>query len=85
MLFHARFVDRDAFARFSGIGIGCQRLQSTHISEIIIGPDPPDPVKPSTTEQVPAGETAESVTNEFDESRFAGCYTIDDNEDADLY
>jgi len=85
MLSHSRFVDRDAFVRFSGIGIGCQRLQAARIPKIIIGDDAPDPVQPSTAEWVPAGETVEPVTTEFDESRFAGCYTIDDDEDVDLY
>ena len=84
ILLRARFVDRDAFARFSGIGIGCQRLQAAHVPEIILGPDPPDPVEPSVLGPVQAGEAAELVTSEFDESRFAGCYKIDDNEDADL-
>ena len=44
LLHEHRFADRDAFARFSGIGIGCQRLQATRTLEIIIGPDAPDPV-----------------------------------------
>lgn len=34
-----RFVDRDAFARFTGIGIGCQRLQASQVLDIQIGPD----------------------------------------------
>lgn len=34
-----RFVDRDAFARFAGIGIGCQRFQATQILDIKVGPD----------------------------------------------
>jgi len=34
-----RFVDRDAFARFAGIGIGCQRLQASQVLNIQIGPD----------------------------------------------
>ena len=34
-----RFVDRDAFARFAGIGIGCQRFQSSRVLEIQSGPD----------------------------------------------
>ena len=84
-LSRARFVDRDAFARFSGIGIGCQRLQAAHVPEIIIGPDAPDPIKPTVTEQATAENAAEPVTTEFDESRFAGCYTIDDDEGVDLY
>ena len=68
-----------------GIGIGCQRLQAAHVPEIIIGPDAPDPVKPITTEQTPAEGAREPVTIDFDESRFAGCYTIDDEEDTYLY
>ena len=35
----SRFVDRDAFARFAGIGIGCQRLQASQVLDIQIGPD----------------------------------------------
>ena len=35
----SRFVDRDAFARFTGIGIGCQRLQASRVPDIHIGPD----------------------------------------------
>ena len=34
-----RFVDRDAFARFAGIGIGCQRFQATRVLDIQVGPD----------------------------------------------
>lgn len=34
-----RFVDRDAFARFAGIGIGCQRLQASRVLDIQSGPD----------------------------------------------
>ena len=34
-----RFVDRDAFARSAGIGIGCQRFQSSRILDIQVGPD----------------------------------------------
>ncbi|KAF9646622.1 hypothetical protein BDM02DRAFT_3188674 [Thelephora ganbajun] len=60
------FVDRDAFVRFSGIGIGCQRLQAIHVPEIGIGPDAPDPV--------------ELVMSKFDDSLFAGCYRIDDDD-----
>jgi hypothetical protein len=63
-----RFVDRDAFARFSGIGIGCQRLQATQTLNIIIGPDAPDE-GPATTQ------------GEFDESLFTECYKIDDDDD----
>lgn len=84
MLSCTRFADRDAFARFSGIGVGCQRLQATRVPEIIIGPDPPDPVKSVPTEQTTAEQTVEPITSEFDEDRFAGCYTIDSDEDADL-
>lgn len=64
-----RFVNRDAFARFSGIGIGCQMLQATRSLELTIGPDAPDPPEPA------AGE--------FDESLFAGCYTMDDEDGGD--
>ena len=65
-----RFADHDAFARFSGIGIGCQRLQATHILEIAIGPDASGP--------------AELVASEFDDNQFDGCYTMDDDDsDAD--
>ena len=89
MLLCTRFVDRDAFARFLGIGIGCQRLQASHIPEIIIGPDAPDPIKPITAEQITAEQImvesiTEPIASEFDESLFVGCYKIDDNEDADL-
>jgi hypothetical protein len=34
-----RFVDRDAFARFAGIGIGCQRFQALQPLNIQVGPD----------------------------------------------
>ena len=34
-----RFVDRDAFARFAGIGVGCQRFQATQTLKVFIGPD----------------------------------------------
>jgi len=34
-----RFVDRDAFARFAGIGVGCQHFQATQVLEIQVGPD----------------------------------------------
>ena len=34
-----RFVDRDAFARFAGIGIGCQHFQATRVLDIRVGPD----------------------------------------------
>ena len=64
-----RFADHDAFARFSGIGIGCKQLQATRTLEIIIGPDAPDPVDP--------------VASEFDKSKFDGCYTIDDDNETD--
>ena len=60
------FVDRDAFARFAGIGIGCQRLQASHVLEIIIGPDPPD--------------TEDPVTGYLDHDPFAGLYTMDDDD-----
>ena len=66
-----RFVDCDAFARFSGIGIGCQKLQAAHSQEITIGPNAPEP-------------PSESVAVEFDESLFADCYKIDDNDEVDL-
>ena len=69
-----RFVDRDAFARFLGIGIGCQRLQAARSLEITIGPDAPDPTN---------SDPKILVTSEFDESLFAECYKIDDD-DADL-
>ena len=73
-----RFANRDAFARLSGIGIGCQRLQATRTLEITIGPDAPDP--PETT----APDPPEMITGEFDESLFARCYTIDDEDEVDL-
>lgn len=60
-----RFADRDAFARFSGIGIGCQQMQATRALKIVIGLDAPDPV--------------DLAADEFDESLFEGCYTIDDD------
>ena len=63
-----RFVDRDAFARFVGIGVGCQRLQATRILEIVIGPDAPDPANPPDTMGGLDG-------------LFAGCYKIDDDDD----
>lgn len=53
--------------RFLGIGIGCQQLQAAHISEIIVGPDAPDPVDPP----------------EFDDRLFDECYKIDDDDDVD--
>jgi hypothetical protein len=65
----SRFVDRDAFARFSGIGIGCQQLQATRVLEIIVGPDAPLP--------------SDLVSSEFDDGLFAGCYKIDDDDDID--
>ena len=34
-----RFVDRDAFARSTGIGIGCQRFQASKTLDIQVGPD----------------------------------------------
>ena len=34
-----RFVDRDAFARFGGIGVGCQHFQATQVLNIRVGPD----------------------------------------------
>ena len=34
-----RFVDRDAFTRFAGIGTGCQHFQATHILNIQVGPN----------------------------------------------
>ena len=34
-----RFVDRDAFARFAGIGIGCQQFQASQVLDIQVGPD----------------------------------------------
>jgi len=39
MVTPSRFVDRDAFARFAGIGIGCQRLQASQVLDIQIGKD----------------------------------------------
>ena len=66
-----RFADRDAFARFSGIGIGCQRLQATHPLNLVVGPDTPDPVDPTL------------APGEFDESLFAECYKIDDDDEVD--
>lgn len=63
---HVRFVNRDAFARLSGIGIGCQQLQAPRPLEITIGPDAPDPAEPAASE--------------FDESLFAGCYKIDSDD-----
>ena len=67
-----RFVDRDAFARFSGIGIGCQRLQATRILEVTIWSNAPDPVDPAATR------------SEFDESLFTGCYWIDDDDELEV-
>jgi hypothetical protein len=58
------------FARFSGIGIGCQRLQATRTLEMIIGPDAPVPM--------------DSALGKFDEGLFVGCYQIDDDDVADL-
>ena len=34
-----RFVDRDAFARFAGIGVGCRHFQATKVLDIQVGPD----------------------------------------------
>lgn len=34
-----RFIDRDAFARFAGIGIGCQQFQAAQVLDIQVGPD----------------------------------------------
>lgn len=34
-----RFVDRDAFARFAGIGVGCQRFQASRVLDVQVGPD----------------------------------------------
>ena len=71
LLHECRFADHDAFARFSGIGVGSQRLQATRTLKIIIGPDAPDPVDP--------------VSSTFDGSLFDGCYKFDDDEeDVDL-
>ena len=72
-----RFVNRDAFARFSGIGIGCQRFQATRSLEITVGADAPDPMEPATT------DPTEQAVTEFDESLFDGCYKIDDEEEVD--
>lgn len=66
-----RFVDHDTFARFSGIGIGCQRLQATRTLKVIIGPDAPDPVDPPI------------IQGEFDEAPFTECYKIDDDDEVD--
>ena len=67
-----RFVDRDAFARFSGIGVGCQQLQATCVHEIIVGPDAPDPIDGR-------------ITSQFNNSLFTECYKMDDNNnDVDL-
>ena len=65
-----RFLNRDSFARFSGIGIGCQQLQASHTLEILIGPDAPDPV-----------DAAKTIS---DETLLAGCYKIDDKEGVEL-
>lgn len=55
-----RFVDRDAFARFAGIGIGCQRFQASQVLNIQVGPDHTfDP-------QSNSGEPVESELNESD-------------------
>ena len=32
-------MDRDAFARFAGIGIGCQRFQAARVLDIQVGLD----------------------------------------------
>ena len=34
-----RFVDGDTFARFDGIGIGCQKFQATRTLSIQVGSD----------------------------------------------
>jgi len=65
-----RFSDHDAFARFSGIGIGCQRLQATRTLKIVIGPDAPNPMGP--------------ITSEFESGLFEGCYKFDDDDDESL-
>lgn len=36
---HYRLVDRDAFARFAGIGIGCQQFQASQVLNIQVGPN----------------------------------------------
>ena len=61
-----RFVNRDAFARFAGIGIGCQRLQASNVLEISIGPDPPDPPPPDAP-----------FEDGVDDIRFKDCYVIE--------
>lgn len=56
-----RFVDRDAFARFSGIGIGCQHPQANQILNIQVGPD----FTPSAPDSQPGGgDSAESGVDE---------------------
>ena len=67
-----RFVDCDTFARFAGIGIGCQWLQASNVLEISVGPDPPDP-------PVPGAPFEDGINDD----RFKDCYTIDP-EDSDM-
>jgi len=43
MVTPSRFVNRDVFARFAGIGIGCQRLQASQVLNIQIGKDHTEP------------------------------------------
>ena len=66
-----KFADCDIFARFLGISVGCQKLQATHSQEITIRPNAPEP-------------PSELVAVEFDESLFADCYKINDDNEVDL-
>lgn len=56
-----RFVDRDAFARFAGIGIGCQRFQASQPLDIQVGPDHVvSPLDPDLDHDDDEGEESEA-------------------------
>jgi len=60
------------FARFAGIGIGCQRYQASNVLEISVGPDPPDP------------DPGAPIVDDVDDDQFEGCYTFDDDDPDDM-
>lgn len=66
-----RFVDRDAFARFAGIGIGCQRFQAPQPLDIRVGPDyvasPPSPHDDHDDEELEAGGTGDGAADDDSE------------------
>ena len=59
-----RFADGDTFARFSGIGIGCQRFQSHQVLNIQVGPDYTADV---TSAQLGGGDLVEPELSESDD------------------